>query len=307
MKILSLPTTGIQRAESAKVIKARVLVVHLFSLGVLFVPYTHELLIATVVSYFIRVFAWEGASHRYFAHRTYETSRAFQLFLAILAAAAGVRGPLWWVTHHRLHHRTSDTVDDLHSPIYYGFWYAHMNWFFNQRNSETDLDAAKEFVRFPELVLVNKYHYVFLPILMIAIYLAGEYTALFGRTGLGWSAVFWVFFLGTMLALQSLFTINSFVHGIKPSIFNHRRFGTDDTTTNCWPMAILTMGASWHNNHHRYAGSAKVGFYWWQIDLTYCVLRLLALLGLIWNLRLVPEAVREEGRRPVPQTITTTP
>jgi len=280
--------------------------VHFFSLGVFFVPYTHELAIAAAISYFIRVFAWEGGAHRYFAHRGYDTSRAFQLFLAVLAAAAGVRGPLWWITHHRLHHRTSDRPDDPTSPIYYGFWYSHMGWFFNQKNSETDLDAAKEFAaRFPELVFVNKYHYIFPILLLISIYFVGEYTALFGTTGLGWSAVFWVFFLSTMLSLESLFTINSFVHGIKPSIFNRRRFNTDDATTNCWPMCILTMGASWHNNHHRYAGSARTGFYWWQIDLTYYVLRLLSLVGLIWNLRTVPKEVLEEGRKPVPQTILT--
>lgn len=306
MKLLSLPSTGIQSAESVKVIKIRVLIVHLASLGVFFVPWTSELAIATIVSYFIRVFAWEGGSHRYFAHRTYDTSRAFQLFLAVLAAAAGVRGPLWWVTHHRLHHRTSDGVDDPHSPLYYGFWYSHMGWFFNQKNSETDLDAAKEFARYPDLVFVNKYHYVFPLLLLGALFLLGEYTSLFGRFGLGWSAVFWVFFLGTMLSLQSLFTINSFVHGIKPGLFNHRRFDIDDSTTNCWPMCILTMGASWHNNHHRYAGSARVGFYWWQIDLTYYVLRLLSALGVIWNLRVVSQAVVAEGRKPVPQVEWTT-
>lgn len=132
--------------------------------------------------------------------------------------------------------------------------------------------------------------------ILVATYLIGEYTAVFGREGLGVSAIFWVFIFSTMLSAQSTFSVNTLTHGIKPGLFNRRRFNTDDTTTNNWLMSIPTMGASWHNNHHRYMNSARAGFYWWQLDLAYLVLKVLSWFGIVWDLHKVPEKVLEEGR-----------
>lgn len=177
---MSLPNTGTQKAESLRIIKFRVWLVHVASLGIFFVPYDHSLLLLTSITFFTRTFGWEGGSHRYFSHRSFKTSRAFQFFLAILAASGGQRGPIWWATHHRAHHRYSDTPLDPHSPIHRGFWYAHMGWFLDPKNIDTDLDAAKDLSRFPELVWINKYHYIFPYILMVIIFCVGEFTAILG-------------------------------------------------------------------------------------------------------------------------------
>ncbi|ABE47181.1 acyl-CoA desaturase [Polaromonas sp. JS666] len=294
---LTLPTTSIQTAESVFVIKLRLVLVHLGALCIFFVPFTYQLLVGAVIGYFVRVFAWEGGSHRYFAHKAYKTSRGFQLFLALLAAAAGVRGPLWWATHHRLHHRTADTAEDPNTPLFRGFWHGYVGWLFLQENADSNLDATKDLSRYPELVIVNRYQY-FAPLVLMALtYAVGQYTPLFGAKGMGVSALIWVFFLSTALSLQSLFSVGALGHGIKPSVFNHRRFETGDTSTNLGLMAIFTMGGSWHNNHHRCAVAARSGFYWWQVDLTYYVLRLLKAVGLIWDLRLPSARILEEGRR----------
>jgi stearoyl-CoA desaturase (delta-9 desaturase) len=252
--------------------------------------------VAAVASFFIRVFAWEAGSHRYFSHRAFSTSRVFQFLLAVLAAASAQRGPIWWAAHHREHHRHSDQPGDPHSPVQRGFWYAHMGWVLDQDRLDTDLDAAKDLARFPELVWVNKYHYLFPYLLLVGIFAVGQYTAAFGRTGLGVSAAIWIFFLSTLLSLHATFVVNTLTHARKPGWMNSRRFDTSDTTTNSWLLAIPTMGASWHNNHHRYMNGARAGFYWWELDLTYCVLRLLALTGIIWDLHPVPLKVLEEGR-----------
>lgn len=298
---MSITITGVQKAENLRIVKFRVWLVHIASLGIFFVPYNHSLLVLTAITFFARTFGWEGGSHRYFSHRSYKTSRAFQCFLAILAASGGQRGPIWWAWHHRLHHKYSDTELDLHSPIHKGFWYAHMGWFVDPKNIDTDLDSVKDFSKYLELVFINKYHYVFPYLLMAMIFCLGEYTTILGSEVGGLSAVVWGFFLSTMLSLQATFVINTITHGLKPRLFCYRTFQTDDTSTNNWLLAIPTMGASWHNNHHRYMNSAKVGFYWWEIDLTFYILKVLELFGIVWDLKEVPEKVIEEGK--VPQLV----
>ena len=290
-----LKSTGIQEAENIQLIRLRVIVLYLACLGIFFVPFSYSLLGFTILSFFVRTFAWEAGSHRYFSHRSYKTSRAFQFFLAVLAAAAAQRGPLWWASHHRLHHKYSDTELDMHSPVHKGFWYAHTLWYVDVKNVNTNLDGVKDLSLYPELVFINKYHYVFPYLLMTIIFCLGEYTTVFGSQVNGLAAVIWGFFFSTQLSIQATMSINSITHGTKPNFFCYRTFLTDDTSTNNWILAIFTMGASWHNNHHRYMNSARVGFYWWEIDLTFYVLKILELLGIVWDLKEVPQQVIEEG------------
>lgn len=292
----TLASTGIQKSESLSIIKARNIIVHLLLLAVFFVPVNQQIIFWTFATYFIRVFAWEAGSHRYFAHRSYKTSRAFQLLLAVLAASGGQRGPIWWANHHRNHHKTSDQPEDPHSPVHRGFLFAHFGWYMDPRYVDTDLDAVKDLAKYPELIWVNKYHYIFPYILIAATYSIGEYTSLLGGPGLGLSALVWIFVLSTVLSVHATFSINSLTHGIKPNFFNKRRFDIGDATTNSWLLAIPTMGASWHNNHHRFMNSARAGFYWWEIDLAYLILKFLSFLRIIWDLQPVPNHILEEGR-----------
>lgn len=293
-----LESTGIQKSESLAVIKARNIVFHCLVLAIFFVPVNEQIILWTVITYFIRVFAWEAGSHRYFAHRSFKTSRAFQLFLAVLAASGGQRGPIWWANHHRNHHKTSDQPDDPHSPVHRGKWFAHMGWFMDPRYVDTDLDAVKDLARYPELVWVNKHHYLFPQILLIATYLIGQFTSVLGETGLGLSALVWIFVFSTVMSAHATFIVNTFTHGMKINFLNLRRFETSDTTTNSWLLCIPTMGASWHNNHHRFMNSARAGFYWWELDLTYLVLKLLSLFRIVWDLQQVPAHIIEEGKQP---------
>lgn len=294
-------STGIQESESVRVIKTRMVVFHLLCLGIFFVPVNAQIVLWTVITYFFRVFIWEAGSHRYFAHRSFKTSRAFQLILAVLAAAGGQRGPIWWAQQHRDHHRTSDQPDDPHSPVHRGVWFSHVGWFMDPRYKNTDLDKAKDLSKYPELVWVNQYHYLFPLFVLIGTYLLGQFTSMFGEPGLGISAVIWVFVLSTVLSVHATFSVNTLTHGMKPNALNLRRFDTTDTTTNSWLLAIPTMGAAWHNNHHRFMNSARAGFYWWEIDLTYLLLKMLSWFGIVWDLQKVPERIMEEGRRPAGQ------
>lgn len=254
---------------------------HLAVFGAIWTGVTWQAAVACAVLFFVRLWGVTAGYHRYFSHRTYKTSRVFQFILAFIAQSSAQKGALWWAAHHRRHHKHSDQKGDLHSPSREGFWFSHMGWLFVERSEATDFDRIKDFAKYPELVWLNKYYLVPPTLLAVAM------LWLFGGSGL-----FIGFFLSTVLLYHATFTINSLSH-----VFGKRRFETTDTSKNNFWLALLTLGEGWHNNHHHYQSSARNGFYWWEIDLTYYGLKLLSWLGIVWDLRPVPQRVLDEGRR----------
>jgi stearoyl-CoA desaturase (delta-9 desaturase) len=218
-----------------------------------------------------------GAYHRYFSHRSYKTSRAFQFLLAFGAQMTTQKGALWWAAHHRVHHKLSDQPDDLHSAKHAGFWWSHLGWIVASGLEDTDYSRIKDFARYPELVWLNEYWWV--PVLVVA-------GALFAIGG--WFALVWGFAVSQVLTWHGTFTINSLSH-----LWGARRYDTTDDSRNNPVLAVITMGEGWHNNHHHYQVSARQGFFWWEIDGTYYVLRALAAIGLVWDLHGVPDHIRD--------------
>jgi stearoyl-CoA desaturase (delta-9 desaturase) len=290
-----LAQTGVQKSESVNIIRLRVVLVYTASLGIFFVPFAWPLIVLTAVSFYLRTFGWEGGYHRYFSHRAFKTSRTFQFLLACLGASSGQRGPIWWAVHHRAHHKYSDQAGDPHSPVVQGRLYSYVGWLVNAKNADTDLDKARDLAKFPELVWINKYHYLFPYALLVALFALGHWTTLLGPGVTGLSAVFWGFFFSTLLSLQGAFFLNAFTHGVRPGFLSYRSYQMDGFTTNNWALSVLTLGASWHNNHHRFMNAARAGFFWWEFDITYWTLRLLALFGIVWDLREVPADVLAEA------------
>jgi stearoyl-CoA desaturase (delta-9 desaturase) len=224
--------------------------------------------------YATRMFFITGVYHRYFAHRAYKTSRFFQFLLALGGTTAIQKGPLWWAGHHRHHHKHSDQREDVHSPLK-GFFWSHMGWIICTKFTATPTEQIKDFARFPELRWLDKYHWVPPTVLGVAVYLAW-----------GWSALVVGFFLSTVLCWHCTYMINSLTH-----LFGARRYVTTDTSRNSWLLALLTFGEGWHNNHHYYQSTANQGFFWWEIDVSYYVLRALSLVGLVSDLRTPPAHV----------------
>ena len=230
-------------------------------------------------SYAVRMFVVTAAYHRYFAHRTFKTSRWFQFLLALGAQSAAQRGVLWWASHHRWHHKHSDTSRDVHSATGRGFWHAHLGWLLGPEWSDTDEGAVGDLARYPELRFLDQGLVAMLPTVALAL----------GFLFLGGGqALVWGYFVSTVLLWHGSFAINSLSH-----LFGRRRYETGDQSRNSWLLALLTSGEGWHNNHHHYQSSVRQGFRWWQIDVTYYLLRLLALTGLVWDLREPPRAVIE--------------
>jgi stearoyl-CoA desaturase (Delta-9 desaturase) len=266
---------------------------HLMALGVLWVGWSPVAILVCLALYWARMFAITGFYHRYLSHRSYKTSRWFQFLFAVLGNSSTQKGPLWWAAHHRHHHQYSDKDEDVHSPTKRGLIYSHVGWIFARSNAPTRIRLVPDLAKFPELRVLDRFD-VLVPILLgtacfgLGVFLETEFPSL-GTSGL--QMLVWGFFVSTVVLAHSTFTINSLSH-----LIGRRRFQTTDTSRNNLPLALLTMGEGWHNNHHFYPTSTRQGFYWWEIDLTYYGLYFLSKLGLVWDLKRVPAHILEQGR-----------
>jgi len=247
--------------------------VHLVCLAAFFVPFRWSYLIVCLAVLYVRMFFVTAGYHRYFSHRSFKTSRIFQFVLAFMATSSTQKGVLWWAANHRHHHRYSDTEEDLHSPSLFGFWWSHVGWILSDKYNRTQVDLIRDFFKYPELRWLNRYHLVPPIVLATVLFLIG-----------GWGMLVWGFFISTVLLWHTSFTINSLSH-----IFGWRRYDTSDTSKNNPFLALLTMGEGWHNNHHHFMASARQGFLWWEVDLTYYTLRVLSWFRIVWDLRQPPE------------------
>jgi len=233
-----------------------------------------------VALYVVRMFGITAGYHRYFAHKAYKTGRVFQFVLAWIAQASLQSGALWWAAKHRDHHRHSDTPLDSHSPRQYGFWFSHLGWIFNKQAQAADYARISDFSKYPELRWLDRYHWLPGATLGIAVWLVG-----------GWQALVVGFVWSTVLLWHATFCINSLVH-----VLGRQRYLTGDDSRNNWLFALLSLGEGWHNNHHYYMASARQGFRWWEVDITYYALCGFEKLGVVSDLREPPPHVLDGSR-----------
>jgi stearoyl-CoA desaturase (delta-9 desaturase) len=243
--------------------------IHLAALAVFFVPFTWTAVALFLGFYALRVWALTAGFHRYFAHRAYKTSRWFQFVIGVLGSSAAQKGPIWWAGHHRRHHTYSDMDGDPHSPIVKNIWHSHVGWVLGREQAFTDWDRMKDWQKYPELKWLERFNIVPAVAVAVICYLVG-----------GLSGLVWGFFLGTVCVYHSTFLVNSACH-----LMGYRRFKTTDASRNNWWVALLTFGEGWHNNHHHYQSSARQGFTWWEVDISYIVLRGLSAVGIVWDIR----------------------
>ncbi len=270
------------------------LILHLGCLLVFWVGATPASVIIGFLLILPRMFGLTAGYHRYFSHRSFKTSRFFQFVLAFLGATSIQKDPLWWAAHHRNHHRYTDTAKDVHSPKIYGFFWSHMGWVMCKKNANLfPDDLVPDLAKFPELKFLNrhqKWPVLFYAFLVVALGYGVQYGAPEWKTTAGQIFV-WGFFVSTICLHHVTFLVNSAAH-----IWGSRSFNTGEDSRNNWVVALLTMGEGWHNNHHRYPGSERQGFFWWQIDMTHYVLRALSWMGLVWDLQSPPKEVLSQAR-----------
>ncbi len=249
--------------------------VHGVCVAAFFTNFNSSLAMLAAVSFLIRMFGITGGYHRYFSHRTYKVNRVMQFIMAWIGCSAAQKGPLWWAAHHRAHHQNADGPKDIHSPMQEGFFWSHLGWWLSDKYDDTDWKKIPDLAQYPELVWMNK-NFLIPPL----------FWALGCYFWAGADGVLWGFFVSTTFLWHATFLINSAAH-----LFGRRRYNTADTSRNSFILALLTLGEGWHNNHHHYQASVRQGFFWWEVDITFYLLKTLSFFGLTSDLRRVPKDI----------------
>jgi stearoyl-CoA desaturase (delta-9 desaturase) len=252
------------------------ILVHLMGLWAIQTGVSVELIVLAIASYYLRMLAITAGYHRYFSHRSYKTGRVFQFLLAVLAMTSAQKGVLWWAAHHRHHHKHSDQEQDRHSPVQRGFWYSHVGWLLTNEYDRTEFAIVKDLVKYPELRLLNRFHYVPPFLYALLIYMVW-----------GFPGLVWGFFISTTVLYHCTFFINSLTH-----IIGRVRYDSRDGSRNSFILAILCCGEGWHNNHHYYQSSVNQGWRWWEVDFSYYLLILLSWFRIVWDLRTPPDHIK---------------
>jgi stearoyl-CoA desaturase (delta-9 desaturase) len=263
---------------------APVILLHLGCGLVVLVGLSGPAMTALLITGTLQIFGITAGYHRLLAHRSFKTSRPFQFILAFFGVLAGQNGPLWWVGHHRHHHRYSDRGADVHSPQR-GFFWSHMGWLFSPECVAVRHGLVRDLARCPELQMLQRYYYVCNLGYALLLYAAGEtwrYIEPSSPTS-GLQLMIWGSIVSTVCVYHCIWSANSFCHR-----FGTRRFATPDHSRNNLLVSLVTFGDGWHHNHHYCPYSARHGFRWWEIDLNFAILRLLAWVGIVWDLKLPP-------------------
>lgn len=259
-------------------------------LSVLLVFWSGTSLAAVLIcigAFFIRMFGITAGYHRYFSHRSFQTSRPFQFFLAFLGASSTQMGPLWWAAHHRHHHRHSDEEPDVHSPIIDTFLWSHIGWIMAKDSHNPGYEEkVADLAVYPEIRWIDKNFKVaglamFLSMCLYG-YLIERFLPSWHTTAA--QVIVWGFFVSTVLLYHGTFCINSLTH-----VWGSRRYKTTDDSRNNFLLSLITLGEGWHNNHHAYCGASKMGFFWWEIDVTYYILKMLSWFHIVWDLKQPPK------------------
>jgi stearoyl-CoA desaturase (Delta-9 desaturase) len=236
--------------------------------------------------------------HRLFVHRSFETY-TWNKFLWAIFGSMAVQGSLFsWVGLHRKHHQHSDTPEDPHTPHHHGegvagllegAWHAHMGWFFQP--NPPDLDRyIKDVSSSPPLRIASQLFPVWVALgLLIPAILGGVFTLSWKGvlTGLIWGGLVRVF-----LVHHVTWSVNSACH-----LWGMRPYKSEDESRNNFLFGILALGEGWHNTHHAFPTSARHGLRFWQIDVSYWVIRAMQLLGLAWNVKLPSRELQASSRR----------
>ena len=265
------------------------LALHLMVFGVIWVGWSPVAVAVALAGYFLRMFGLTAFYHRYFSHRSYKANRFWQFMFALWGNTSVQKGPLWWASHHREHHRNSDQPADVHSPVQHGFWWSQIGWILAKSSRGTNLTVVRDLAKYPELRFLDRFH-VLVPVL----YATGMWFlgAWLEQVKPEWGTnapqmLIWGFFVSTVILVHGTGTINSLAH-----VIGRRRFETTDQSRNHFGLALLTLGEGWHNNHHRYPTSARQGFRPSDIDITYCVLKGMEKLHIVSDLKEPPDHLK---------------
>nr|GMD84119.1 palmitoyl-monogalactosyldiacylglycerol delta-7 desaturase, chloroplastic-like [Ipomoea batatas] len=218
--------------------------------------------------------------HRNLTHRSFKLLKWLEYFFAYCGVHALQGDPIGWVSNHRYHHQYVDTKKDLHSPIE-GFWHSHIGWLY-------DTKAAIERSERPTNVgdLENQFFYNFIrnTYIIHPIILATLLYAIGGFPYVVWG-------MGVRIIFYShvIYSVNSVCH-----LWGNQAWNSGDQSRNNWLVALLSFGEGWHNNHHTFEYSARHGLEWWQLDITWYIVKALQAVGLATDIKLPTDAQKKK-------------
>ena len=236
--------------------------------------------------------------HRYFTHRSFETSRVVKTLLAVLGSMTS-QGPVCqWVSDHRKHHAHSDVEGDPHSPhvgsgsgvlgVLRGFWHSHVGWLFRTKGLVVRTKYGRDLLEDAIIRNVDRLYFVWVALGFVVPFAVGYW--LDGFRG-GIEASIWGGLVRIAVFQHITWSVNSICH-----MFGRRDFDVRDESRNNWLLALPSLGEAWHNNHHAFPSSAVHGLGRFQFDLSALVIRGLEKAGLVWDVK-VPDLTSQTRRR----------
>ena len=190
-----------------------------------------------------------------------------------------------WVAVHRKHHAKCETEDDPHSPQIWGIWRVLFGGVGLYRKASMDPETLDVYGRgtpddWIERNLYSRYTVLGLGVMGVID------VVLFGLPGLAIyvAQILWIPFWAAGV-------INGIGHYL-----GYRNFETQDASRNIIPLGVLIGGEEFHNNHHAYCYSAKLGNKWWELDIGWVYIKLLESLRLATVKRIAPRTAFEPGK-----------
>ncbi len=252
-----------------------ILVLGAVHLGALAAPFyvTPSAVVLALVLYVLTALGITLGYHRLLTHRSFKTPLWLERLIVFIGSQSVQAGPAAWVAIHRIHHAKSDKEGDPHSAVQ-GFWWSHLGWMLHLTPRKLDPEftarLARDILKDPFHAFLDRHFFKLCLVTAGLLYSLG-----------GWSWLVWGVFVRVALVFHATWLVNSAAH-----TFGYRSHPTSDRSTNCWWVALLTMGEGWHNNHHAFPASARHGLRWWEFDLTWLIIRGLERVGLAWDVKL---------------------
>ena len=243
-------------------------------------------MIVMAVMYALTGFGVTIGFHRLLTHKSFDTYKPVRWLLAILGSAAFQGMTIRWVATHRRHHQQADREGDPHSPHLHGhdlvgrikgFAHAHMGWAFDPDKKDLSR-SVPDLLADPVLMKIDQLYFLWVA---LGLLIPGVILGWFFHSWAGFvSGLLWGGLVRSCLMQHVTWSVNSVCH-----IWGGRPFKNADYSTNNFPVAIVSLGEGWHNNHHAFPTSARHGLRWWQFDASWLVIQAMKLTGLAWNVR----------------------
>jgi stearoyl-CoA desaturase (delta-9 desaturase) len=264
-------------------------IIHIGALGVFFPAFfSWSGVVVGVLLYWATGFGITLSFHRLLTHRSLVLSKPVEYIAAVFGTLALQGGPIDWVATHRAHHAHTDRDGDPHDS-HRGMPWAHIEWLFRTNKDRVPAEDrprwAPDLLADPVYVAMEKYHFVMQVTLALLLFVLG-----------GWSWVIWGIFARLVVTYHCTWLVNSASHAV-----GYQTFKTGDRSTNNWLVALVTFGEGWHNNHHAFPFSASHGLKWFEFDITFWLIKLLAWVKLARNIKLPSREMMDRLRKPQPQ------